>query len=204
MKKPEHDLAEIKNIMERSSRFLSLSGLAGVLSGVYALTGAVMGYYWLYFPQSPFGKEQFQNMEGVVLDNLILTGIGVLSLSIVTAWLLSKKKSKKISNQLWTPAGKRFIQSLFIPVVAGGLFCFALIHQGFFLFIPSSMMIFYGLGLFNASHFTLNEIKYLGFGQIVLGIIAALFPAFGLILWALGFGLLHILYGSMMYYKYDQ
>jgi len=204
MKDPKQDLAEIKNMMERSSRFLSLSGLSGVLAGFYAIIGATMAYYWLYFPNLPFGKEAFQNMDGVVFGNLILTAIGVLSLSIATAWLLSKKKSKKTSNQLWSPAGRRFIQSLFIPVTTGGLFCFALLHQGFFSFIASSMLIFYGLGLFNASNFTLNDIKYLGFGQIMLGVIAAFFPGYGLILWALGFGLLHILYGGLMYYKYDQ
>ena len=204
MKDPKQDLAEIKNMMERSSRFLSLSGLAGVLAGIYALFGAGMVYYWLYFPKHPFGKEQFHNMDGVVLGNLILTAIVVLSLSIVTAWLLSKKKSKRISNQFLTPAGRRFIQSLFIPIITGGLFCFALLHQGFFSFIAASMLIFYGLGLFNASHFTLNDIKYLGFGQIMLGIIAAFFPGYGLILWALGFGILHILYGGVMYFKYDQ
>ncbi|RPA67273.1 hypothetical protein EF405_15430 [Cyclobacteriaceae bacterium YHN15] len=204
MKDPKQDLAEIKSMMERSSRFLSLSGMSGVLAGFYALIGATMAYYWLYFPNPPFGDGQFSHLGGGILTNLILTGLVVLSLSIVTAWILSEKKSKRTSNQLWTPAGKRFIQSLFFPVTIGGLFCFALLHQGFSIFIPSTMLIFYGLGLLNASHFTLNDIKYLGYGQAILGIIASFFPAYGLVIWALGFGVLHIIYGSMMYLKYDK
>ena len=204
MKDPKQDLAEIKSMMERSSRFLSLSGLSGALAGFYALIGATMAYYWLYFPNPPFGVDQFYYLGGGILTNLIITGLVVLSLSIVTAWILSEKKSKRTSTQLWTPAGKRFIQSLFFPVTIGGLFCFALLHQGFSIFIPSAMLIFYGLGLHNASHFTLNDIKYLGYGQAILGIIAAFFPAYGLFIWALGFGVLHIIYGSMMYLKYDK
>lgn len=204
MKDPKQDLAEIKSMMERSSRFLSLSGLSGVLAGIYAFFGAGMAYYWLYYPESPLVKEQFHHPGVEVLNNLILTAIGVLLLSILTAWLLSKKKSKKTSNQFWTPAGRRFLQSLFFPVTIGGLFCFALLHQGFFSFIAPSMLIFYGLGLFNASHFTLNEIKYLGYSQTILGIVAAFFPAYGLLVWTLGFGVLHIIYGSIMYLKYDK
>lgn len=204
MKDPKQDLAEIKSMMERSSRFLSLSGLAGVMAGIYALIGATLVYYWLYFPNLPYGKDQFHNLGGGVLGKLLLTALVVLVLSIATAWLLSQKKSKRLSNQLWTPAGKRFIQSLFFPVTIGGLFCFALLHQGFSIFIPSAMLIFYGLGLLNASHFTLNDIKYLGYGQAILGIITAFFPAYGLVIWAMGFGVLHIIYGSMMYLKYDK
>lgn len=204
MKNPQQDLAEIKSMMERSTRYLSLSGLAGVLAGIYALIGSSLAYYWLYFPNSPIGNDQAFRLDEGVLTKLILTAIAVLTLSIATAWILSQKNHKKTASQLWTPAGKRFMQALFIPVAIGGLFCFALLHQGFSMFITSATLIFYGLGLFNASQFTLSDIKYLGFSQAALGIIAAFFPEFGLVIWALGFGLLHIIYGSVMYYKYDQ
>jgi len=204
MKNPQQDLAEIKSMMERSTRFLSLSGLAGVLAGAYALIGVSLAYYWLHVPDSPFGIVEYRNLDKGALSQLTLTALGVLALSLGTAWLLSQKKSKKNSNQLWTPAGKRFMQALFIPVVIGGMFCIALLHQGFISFIAPATMLFYGLGLLNASLFTINEIKYLGYCQAILGIIASFFPEFGLVIWALGFGVLHIFYGGMMYYKYDR
>jgi hypothetical protein len=204
MKNPQQDLAEIKSMMERSTRFLSLSGLAGVLAGVYALFGVSLAYYWLHIPTYPFGIVEYGNLDHSVFTQLTLTALGVLTLSIGSAWLLSQKKSKKNSSQLWTPAGKRFMQALFIPVVIGGMFCVALLHQGFIPFIAPATLVFYGLGLLNASQFTLNEIKYLGYCQAILGIIASYFPEFGLLIWALGFGVLHIFYGSMMFYKYDR
>jgi hypothetical protein len=204
MRKPEQELAEIKSMMERSTRFLSLSGLAGVLAGIYAFLGAGIAWYWIYFPTSTFGD----GMEAITSDELqtklLVVAFLVLVLAIGTAYLLSQQKSQKNADKFWTPASKRFLLALFIPVTAGGLFSFALIHESTFQLIAPTTLIFYGLGLVNASHFTLKEIRNLGFGQLILGTFAAFFPDFGLVCWALGFGVLHVIYGSMMYYRYDK
>lgn len=204
MKNPQQDLAEIKSMMERSTRFLSLSGLSGILAGIYTISGAYLAYSWLYSPNVPWGLDISVPIDSHLLTKLTLTGIGVMILSITTAWAFSRKKSKKTASQLWTPAGKRFLKALFIPVAIGGFFCMVFLHQGYFLFIAPATLVFYGMGLWQASHFTLSEIRYLGYGHILLGLIAALFPQFGLLLWTLGFGALHIIYGSLMYYKYDR
>jgi len=204
MKKPEQELAEIKSMMERSSRFLSLSGLAGVLAGIYSLIGAALTWNWVYggASQGSVGIETSSTRQ--VMNSVLLTAVVVLVSALATAYFLSLKKSKKTGSNLWSPVSKRFLLALFIPVFAGGLFSFALLHEGYFHMIAGTTLIFYGLGLINASHFTLGEIKTLGFGQLILGLAAAFHPEFGLILWALGFGLLHVIYGSMMYYRYDR
>lgn len=204
MKKPEQELAEIKSMMERSTRFLSLSGLSGILAGTYALIAAGLAYAWVYFPEMPYGSNISAIRQENILQKLLLTGAIVLLLSIGTAWFMSQSKSKKKAHKFWTPASKRFIQALFIPVVVGGIFCLALLSRGHFGIVAPATLIFYGLGLLNASTYTLNEIKYLGYCQLVLGVISAFFPGYGLILWSIGFGVLHIIYGSMMYYKYDR
>lgn len=204
MKNPQQDLAEIKTMMERSTRFLSLSGLSGVLAGIYAIFGAYLAYSWLYSPNVPWGLEPSVQIESQLLTKLTITGIVIMILSINTAWAFSLKKSKKTTSGLWTPVGKRFLKALFIPVAIGGFFCMALLYQGNFNFLAPATLIFYGLGLWQASHFTLSDIRYLGYGQILLGITAAFMPMFGLILWTLGFGALHVIYGSLMHYKYDR
>ncbi|MBB6327352.1 hypothetical protein FHS59_002995 [Algoriphagus iocasae] len=204
MRKPEQELAEIKAMMERSTRFLSLSGLSGILAGTYALIAAGLAYAWVYFPEMPYGSNISANRQENILEKLLLAGAIVLLLSIGTAWFMSQSKSKKKAHKFWTPASKRFIQALFIPVVVGGIFCLALLSRGHFGIVAPATLIFYGLGLLNASTYTLNEIKYLGYCQLVLGVISAFFPGYGLILWSIGFGVLHIIYGSMMYYKYDR
>ena len=204
MPRPEQELAEIKAMMERSTRFLSLSGLSGILAGTYALIAAGLAYAWVYFPEMPYGSNISAIRQENILEKLLLAGAIVLLLSIGTAWFMSQSKSKKKAHKFWTPASKRFILALFIPVVVGGLFCLALLSSGHFGIVAPATLIFYGLGLLNASTYTLNDIKYLGYCQLVLGVISAFFPGYGLILWAIGFGVLHIIYGSMMYYKYDR
>ncbi|MEB2779730.1 hypothetical protein U3A58_04935 [Algoriphagus sp. C2-6-M1] len=204
MRKPEQELAEIKSMMERSTRFLSLSGLSGILAGTYALVAVGMAYAWIYYPQAPYGTTINSISQEQAVERLVITAIVVLILSIGTAWIMSQSKSKKKAHKFWTPASKRFILALFIPVAVGGIFCLAIITKGYLAIIAPATLIFYGLGLLNASNYTLNDIKYLGYCQIVLGIISAFFPGYGLILWAIGFGILHIIYGTMMYYKYDR
>lgn len=204
MKKPEQELAEIKAMMERSTRFLSLSGLAGVMAGIYAFIGAGIAWYWIYFPSTSYGTEFEANSPADLQTHLLAVAILVLLLAIGSAYLLSQSKSQRKAEKFWTPASKRFLMALFIPVIAGGLFSFALIHENTYQLIAPATLVFYGLGLIGASHFTLGEIRNLGIGQLILGILAAFFPDYGLLCWALGFGVLHVIYGSMMYYRYDR
>lgn len=204
MKNAEKELAEIKSMMERSTRFLSLSGLSGVLAGIYALLGVSLAYYWIYYPNPPYGFRTTFIDDAAVFAKLIALALIILMLSIGSAYFLSRKKSQRLSTNLWTPAGKRFLQALFIPILVGGIFCLALVLRGYLIVVAPSTLIFYGLALVNASQFTHSDIKYLGYGELILGIISAFFPGYGLITWALGFGLLHVVYGSMMYYKYDR
>ncbi|GMQ30869.1 hypothetical protein [Algoriphagus confluentis] len=204
MNKAERELAEIKAMMERSTRFLSLSGLSGVLAGIYALIGIGMVAYWIYGSETGLfeGMEILTTRE--ILHRTLTTAGLVLTIALVSAYFLSQKKSQKNATKLWTASSRRFFATLFVPVVTGGLFSFALVHEEFYHLIPAATLLFYGLGLISASQFTLNEIKNLGYGQVILGLIAAFFPVWGLICWALGFGALHVIYGAMMYYKYDR
>jgi hypothetical protein len=204
MKKLEEELAEIKSMMERSTRFLSLSGLSGVLAGVYALLAAGMAWYWIYFPSSYWGEGSpiLSFREG--LNRLLLLGLATLIAAVSTAYLLSKKKGRDSVQIFWTPASKRFLQALFLPVALGGLFCFGLLHERAFSLIPAAMLLFYGIGLVQSAQFTLGEIKNLGFSQLVLGLIAAFFPDFGLLCWALGFGVFHLIYGTLMYVRHER
>ena len=169
MKKPEQELAEIKSMMERSTRFLSLSGLAGILAGIYALLAAGLAYLWIYYPGVPFGNQISLIQEEQILNKLVSTAMLVLCLAVGTAWFLSRRKSEQKAQQFWTPAGRRFVQALFIPVVAAAAFCLALIVQGQFALVAPATLIFYGLGLLNASHFTHERHQIPGFRSVDIG-----------------------------------
>lgn len=196
------EISEIKNIMERSSRFISLSGLSGIAAGIYALGAALAAYLIAY------KKEEFP-YNRVVLDTdttliLLIIGVITLILAVGTGVVLSYRKAKRNQETFWNSASKRLVINLAIPLVTGGIFSLIMIQKGMPVMVAPITLIFYGLSLINASKYTLHEIRSLGVVEILLGLTASVFTGYGILFWALGFGVLHILYGGIMYFKYEQ
>jgi hypothetical protein len=203
--KPIEDLDTIRSIMEKSTRFLSLSGLSGVFTGTIALAGSLAAYLILK------GENDLLNMgmpeasgTGNVAGKLFALALTVLCLSIAIAFYLSNRKAKKHGTSIWTAVSRRMFINMLIPLVAGAFFIFILYMHGTYMMIIPCMLVFYGLSLVNAGKFTYNELFYLGIIEIISGFIAALLPQFALLLWAFGFGVLHIVYGLVMYRKYER
>ena len=198
------DLSEIRSIMEKSSRFISLSGLSGVMAGVYALVGAGVAYMIIY--RSPYilydSVRARELSPGVLL--LFADALAVVVLAIVTGIFLTSRKAKKDGATVWDAAARRLIVNLFIPLVAGGLFILVMYIRGYYSILAALLLIFYGLALINASKYTISDVRYLGFTEIALGLLAALFPGYGLVFWTLGFGVMHVVYGIVMHFKYDR
>lgn len=202
-KEYEKDLASIRVLMERSAKFISLSGLSGILAGLYALCGAAFAYYLIYYPYSPFGIRSHHVNEESVITKLLTTAVVVLVFSLGTGYLLSIRKAKKMGTSVWNRTSRQLTVNLLIPLAAGGLFILILISRGYFMMVAPSCLIFYGLALVNASQHTYEEVRYLGLIEIILGLVTALLPGYSLIFWATGFGILHIIYGAVMHYRYD-
>ncbi len=201
-------LSEIKNLMERSTKFLSLSGMSGIIAGITALAGAFLAYQRIhhYLDTSSLDYTRIVNKE--VMNKLLLElvgiGIMVLVISIVVGIYLTIRESKKNNQSIWDKTSKLLLTNLMIPLVTGGLFCLILIFHNHFALVGSATLIFYGLALVNCSKYTLNGIKYLGLSEIALGLLSALFIGNGIFFWAIGFGILHIVYGSLMHLKYNR
>jgi len=203
MKNTELYLSEIKEIrkmMEQSSRFLSLSGLSGVLTGLYALAGAFAAWKIIQFETPSVLRSIF---PPEIADQLILLGSLTLILSLITVLWLTYRKAKKSGKKIWNPGSRLMCINLAVPLVSGGILILIFLARGIFGVIAPSCLVFYGLALVNAAKFTHQEIFYMGILQILLGILAALFPRWGLFFWALGFGVIHIIYGTVMYFRYE-
>ncbi len=193
------DISEIKTLMRKSSRFISLSGLSGILAGIYALIGA--GYaYWLV-AQS---ERDYLILDGTIFRLVILDLLIVGALSIGTAIFLTTKKAKKNNEKIWDSLTKRLLTSFIVPLLAGSIYIIIILNQQRYGQTGALMLLFYGLALLNASKYTLGDIKYLGYTQVVLGLICAILPGYGFWFWVLGFGVMHIIYGLIMYFKYDK
>ncbi|HMG13796.1 MAG TPA: hypothetical protein VK590_00045 [Saprospiraceae bacterium] len=199
------DLTEIRSIMERSTKFLTLTGWAGIMIGIYALAGAYIGYKLSYFDNNADVYNNIVTTEKpAIILNLFLLAIGILILSLGTAIFLSYKKSKKTGDSLWNAAARRLVINMAIPLVTGGLFILILYSKGLIGLIAPVSLIFYGMALLNGSKFTFEEYKYLGIIEIMLGLLASLFIGYGLLFWIIGFGVMHIVYGIYMHLRYEK
>ncbi|MEO1514399.1 MAG: hypothetical protein AAFV95_05280 [Bacteroidota bacterium] len=202
-------LQEIRSLMERSSRFISLSGLSGVAAGIFALIGA--GFVYVYLDTLPFEHKrlyyitaQTANKWGMnYIQFFLLDAIAVLAGAISMGIFFTTRRARRKGQTIWDSTAQRLLINLAIPLVSGGVFCLALLYHGQIGLIAPATLIFYGLSLVNASKYTLSDIRYLGFLEIILGSAAMFSPGYGLEIWAIGFGILHIVYGIIMYYKYD-
>ena len=199
----QKDLESIRKLMERSVTFISLSGLSGILAGVYALIGAAIAFYLVHYPASPFAYHIYSVHSPEVFLQLTVVAAVVLASSILTGIWLSARKAKSAGVKIWDATSKRLFINLSVPLITGGIFVLILLSNGHFEIVAPACLIFYGLALINASANLYEEVRYLGYLEIVLGLIAASFPGYGLLLWAIGFGVLHIIYGSVMYKRYD-
>ncbi len=199
----ENDIASIRNMMERTSKFISLSGLSGVLAGVYALIGAGAVYFTVHFPRSPlsYRTESIQPTDVVV--KLLAIACVVLVASLGTVVWLSSKKARKAGAKIWNASSKALLINLAIPIISGGVFILILLSNGHYGIVAPACLVFYGLGLINASPNLYDEVRYLGYSEIILGLISVALPGYGLLFWAIGFGVLHVIYGSLMFRKYD-
>jgi len=198
------DISEIRSMMEKATKFLSLSGLSGVSAGVIALAGAwvaagALGGSWSLVPPA-----QGTGVEGKTLVLLVCDALGVLVLALAATTWFSARMARRRGMTLWGPTTGYLLAALFIPLGAGGAFCGALMSAGASILVPPAMLVFYGLALLGAGNFTFSEVRYLGGIDVLLGLTAGFRPELGLILWAGGFGLLHIVYGLLLYAKYEQ
>jgi hypothetical protein len=202
------DLNTIRRIMEESSRFLSLSGLSGIVAGIIAIAGGVFAYFAI--------------LKGnVLLTHEYISGLGPEQKSLISLWLIidflvilisaigvsiffSYRRSLGQGLKIWTPVSKRMLINMFIPLVTGGILILILFKDNQWQLIVPSMLLFYGLALVSAGKFTYTDVFYLGILEILVGLISALFPVYGLYFWCFGFGFLHIFYGLVMYRKYEK
>lgn len=201
-------LNDIRDLMEKSTKFLSLSGLSSIVVGLYACAGTLMAYHLLGTESLNYPTEDQPFLDINTPDKLIsisLLALGVLAASLLTVFLLSYRKCRREGKAPFlTPATKRLLWNFFLPLATGGIFCFSLLLHGYYGLTSSIMLLFYGLSLVNASKYTYSNTRYLGFAEIALGLIDSFVVNHALLFWVCGFGIFHIIYGIFFYLKIEQ
>ncbi|MCA6073480.1 hypothetical protein [Fulvivirga sedimenti] len=195
------DLREIREMMSRSSRFISLSGLSGIIAGLLALGGAWLAYLIIYEPISTSDYSRIVLTRQTALELLAIAAT-VLVLSLLAGIYFTQRAARARNEKIWNVNSRRLLVNLAIPLITGGVVCLIFLFKGMLVVIAPLTLVFYGLALVNGSKYTLDEVRSLGIAEIILGIIALAFPGYGLLFWAVGFGILHILYGLIMKKRY--
>lgn len=174
------------------------------MAGVYALAGSFFAYRIISVGGSELIPLLVPTGELSSLNELVLLALAVLVFALGTAIILSRLKTQKSGEKLWNPASRRLVFNLAVPLVTGGIFIFIMLTIGLTGLIAPASLIFYGLALLNASKFSFEELKYFGIIEIFLGLLASYYFEYGLFFWALGFGIMHIVYGIYMHLKYEK
>jgi hypothetical protein len=205
----QHQILEqlqgIKGIIEERTRFRALSGLSAVAAGIIALIGAFMANYYIYHSDT-VAYQDVKSAEyfTAVLIRLVWVAIITLVSAVSAGFYFSYRNAQRAGTSLLSPAGRRLIYNFWIPMMAGGIFTLVILYRGYYDLIVPVTLIFYGLSVFTASHYTHSDVRKLGIALMLTGCAAFFMPTRGVYLWAFGFGVLHIVYGTIMYYKYEK
>lgn len=192
-------LQDIRSIMDRSSRVLSLSGWSGIWAGLVALVATGIAYQKT--AAVPFASGA---AISALVDELALLALLTLIVAVTGAFYFSYRKNKKQGQRTFNAAARKMIISMCIPMLAGGWMCGVFMMNADFGYIIPTMLVVYGLTLINSSKYSISDIRWLGLFEVLLGCIAFLKPEWHLYAWGLGFGILHIIYGFIMWHKYDR
>jgi hypothetical protein len=172
--------------------------------GCMRLIGAAAAYFMVHYPLSPLNYRQESMRDGGIVIKLLSIAIAlVLALSLITGYVLANRKANKQGVQVWNSTSKRLVINLAIPLVTGRIVYSHFIMERTLWGGCTCLPCFYGLALLNASANLFDEIRYLGYCEIGLGLICAASGLWFTFLGA-GFGVLHVLYGTLMYKKYDR
>lgn len=180
--------------MERSAKFISLSGLSGILAGCYALVGASIAHQIL---------QRTVDRDELIVQLGFIAAI-VLVAAVLTAVLLSTRRAHKAGKSVWNPASRALLQAMIVPLITGVAIVGIAIWQGYDTLVIPAFLIFYGLSLIGGGQFTYNAIRGLGMVMVITGLIAFAIPGYDLIFWSIGFGVFHLLYGSLIYFKHER
>src|SRR5664279_780350 len=196
-------LQDIKRMMERSSRFISLSGWSGISAGVCALIGAGFAQKSI---QHYYNVDYLRNTAYpfMLKIDLMLIAIFTFSAALVLAIFFTYLKSRKQGVAIWGSTARRLMWNTMLPMVVGGFFIWRLVDLKLYELLAPAALIFYGLALVNGSKYTMGEVRWLGYGEIFLGIINLWILHEEILFWSLGFGILHIVYGVAMWWKYER
>ena len=180
----EH-LQVIRETMERSSAFTAVPGWGFVATGITALIAAPIAL-------------RMSTADAWLAAWLIEALIGV-TIALATM----HHKAERLGTRLLSISGRRLFIGLLPALAAGGLLTIALMWAGTLRLIPGVWLVLYGVAVMQAGAFSVRTVPAMGAAFVVFGAIALPLPWFWAnIMLAAGFGVLHVVFGTLIARKH--
>jgi len=179
------NLQFIRETMERSAVFTSVPGYGGALMGATAVGAAIIAH------------------SQPLITNWLIVWLVEAALAFSIGFFALWQKSKNSGESLASVPAKKFALAFAPPIVAGIILTALFYYRGFFEFLPCAWLTLYGTAVVTGGAYSVKIVPTVGWIFVALGAVAAFAPArAGNLLMALGFGVLHIVFGSIVARRY--
>lgn len=179
------NLRFIRETMERSASFTAVSGWAGVAMGAVALAAAAVAR----LQQDPRVWLAVWLLAAAVSFAVAVGGMAV--------------KSRSVGMPLFSGPGRKFASSFAPPIVVGGLLTVALFVAGEIRLLPGTWLLLYGAAVVTGGAHSVRVVPLMGAVFMATGAVALLAPpAWADAFMALGFGMLHVVFGLVIARKH--
>ncbi|HJU87697.1 MAG TPA: hypothetical protein VJ788_10040 [Gemmatimonadota bacterium] len=181
----EADLRAIRDAMEGSSRFTSVSGAGGIAVGLSALAAA-----WIASRQStPAAWFGVWAVEGAL----------AAAVSLASA----ARKAGRSGGSLRSLPARRFALALAPALVAGGVLTLVFLRRGLLDALPGLWLLLYGTGVVTGGAFSERIVPLTGMTFMLAGVAALGLPEPGPDAWmAIGFGGIHVAFGALLLWRH--
>ena len=176
------NLRVIRQVMERSTKYSTLSGLSGVLVGLTAIVGVA-------------ATRSVRDIYDHPL-RLALIWLIVLAVAVGIDFVRNKRRAARVGKQVVSPLGAHILVAALPAFFAGAVLTafFALHHLLFYVW--GAWMLCYGLAICAVGLFSVRPVSYLGMAFALAGALTLFLQAPDpLAMMALTFGGFHIAYG---------
>lgn len=201
-----NELSEIKMMMTRSTKFLSLSGWSGIWVGLCGLLASGTLYYWQTLATFSYLPLSDSDPYQTAYTPFMLVGLAIVTFitAVAGGFYFTIRKTKQSGTPFLTSVTKRLLVRFATPLVIAAVLCLILYSHYLVEYTLATTLLFYGLALFTIQEDTVKEVKSIASLEIILGLLAFYFVDRSLLFWALGFGAVHLLYGIILWNKYDK
>lgn len=174
----EH-LEVIRETMERSTAFTAVSGWGYVGMGATALLASYLA------------------LRQPTIEAWLAVWLGEALVAVTMALVAMHWKGSRLGTPILSIPGRRLFVGLLPALFAGGVMTVALVRSGDTRQIPGVWLLLYGVAVMQAGAFSVRSIPVMGAAFVLIGAIALPLPWFWAnVMLAVGFGLVHIAFGS--------